>query len=140
MHRVRSLELGGSFGTSDFLEALGLSLPTAYMFSNLDSLKWSPQSPPESDSVFHHIRLFLTPDITSLTLYGIKTVSDLSTLSNLVVRCPSLRNVCLGLHAIDVVQEISRISTFVYGLKHIESLTVPTLDDIALCISLKLPA
>jgi hypothetical protein len=102
------------------------------MFSNLDSLKWYPQSPPESGSVFHHIRLFLTPDITSLTLYGIKTVSDLSTLSNLAVRCPSLRNVRLGLHAIDVVQEISRISTFVCGLKHIESLTVPTLDDIAL--------
>ncbi|KAJ6587503.1 hypothetical protein DFH09DRAFT_1074735 [Mycena vulgaris] len=119
-----------SFYIEYFLEDtdLGLCLPGESVFPNLEKLHWSPRKPPEG---FHHVRMFLTPRIKILRLGPITTISHLSVLSTLAVKCPSLKEVDITVDEIEY-EALPMISTFVRGLRCITSLDVPGLDDSAL--------
>ncbi|KAJ7888286.1 hypothetical protein B0H13DRAFT_2042500 [Mycena leptocephala] len=84
MPRVKSLSVMEAFDTPEFLETLNL-LP------RLETLYWHPKS---DLSVFHHVRSFLTPHITDLSL-GCDSFSHLSVLSTLAAKCPSLIRVTI---------------------------------------------
>ncbi|KAJ7495526.1 hypothetical protein FB451DRAFT_1478426 [Mycena latifolia] len=136
-HRVKSFEmdLSSFFEDTYFLETLGLASPTQFIFPNLHKLRWYP-SPPES---FHHLRLFLAPGIQDLRLGGFGTISHLSILFNLTIKCPSLRSVEILIHSLQDVA-VPIVSTFVRSLVRIESLAIPTLDETAFAHLARLPA
>ncbi|KAJ6463754.1 hypothetical protein DFH09DRAFT_1347058 [Mycena vulgaris] len=126
-----------SFYIDYFLEDtdLGLCLPGESVFPNLEKLHWSPRKPPEG---FHHVRMFLTPGIKILRLGPITTISHLSVLSTLAVKCPSLKEVDITVDEIEY-EALPMISTFVRGLRCTTSLDVPGLDDSAFAYLSKLP-
>lgn len=69
LHRVKSLTVEDDylFETSDCFEALSLCHPGAQIFPNLQKLHWRP----EPWTAFHHVRLFLAPQIKDLHLGSI---------------------------------------------------------------------
>ncbi|KAJ6551945.1 hypothetical protein B0H19DRAFT_1264557 [Mycena capillaripes] len=147
LRRVKSFHLRASFETSHLFEALSLSLPGDYLFPNLEELDWSPEPCYESGTTFHHIRLFLAPHIRKLFLGGIETFTELSILSNLALKRPSLRHVTV--HAdfpspVDLPSPWDNatpiMSNFVCSLMHLESLNVPLLDNVALAHLSELPS
>ncbi|KAF8206107.1 hypothetical protein K438DRAFT_1756828 [Mycena galopus ATCC 62051] len=157
MDRVKVFScLETDFGHTYFLEALRLSLPGHYLFPNLEELTWSPLGSNlgygRYGSPFHHLRLFLAPHISKLSLGNIRTNSDLSVLCGLAVNCPLLTTINVAVlthvrHDADGIVEqdvIPCVSAFVrslkQGLKRIESLKVPGLDDKALVYLAQAPA
>jgi hypothetical protein len=136
-----------SFESSDFFEALSLSLPGDYLFPNLQELTWSPDSCDGLGSAFHHVRLFLAPYIHTLSLDGIETITDISILSHLARRHPSLKHVIIPYNFPSTIDPPSPwdkatplISSFVKDLPCLVSLDVPLLDDVALAHLAQLPS
>ncbi|KAJ7674035.1 hypothetical protein DFH06DRAFT_753312 [Mycena polygramma] len=139
LHRVRSLTVDTSFETLEFFEALSLSLPGDYMFPNLEELEWFPmEAYDDAGSAFHYIRFLLSPHIRKLSIGGFETIADLSILSNLAFRHPSLTHVTILylFSRVDIPSPWEKaspvISNFVRGLMHLKSLSAPVLDDAAL--------
>ncbi|KAJ6534387.1 hypothetical protein B0H19DRAFT_1272099 [Mycena capillaripes] len=115
--------------TPDVFEALGLCLLSDPVFPNLAELHWHPDSPHS----FHHIRLFLTSRLTKIHLSSIQTMSHLSLLSNLAVKCPCLKDVDIYVEEGFLTTDSSNslipiISRFVSQLGRLESANVPGLD------------
>ncbi|KAJ7929603.1 hypothetical protein B0H13DRAFT_1964083 [Mycena leptocephala] len=147
LNRVRTLRVEASFESSDFFEALSLSLPGDYLFPNLQELTWSPESYDGLGSAFHHVRLFLAPYIHTLSLDGIETITDISILSHLARRHPSLKHVIIPYNFPSTIDPPSPwdkatplISSFVKDLPCLVSLDVPSLDDVALAHLAQLPS
>ncbi|KAJ7141747.1 hypothetical protein C8R43DRAFT_1071635 [Mycena crocata] len=127
--RVKSLSIDvQSMEPLDFFEALSLSLPGDYLFPNLRKLRWGLQPP----SAFQYVRFFLRLCIRDLHIAPMDTASQLSILCILPVRCPNLTNIDLTIlpeEGWDSVVPV--VSHFVRGLKRIESLRIPGLDQLA---------
>ncbi|KAJ7143901.1 hypothetical protein C8R44DRAFT_759113 [Mycena epipterygia] len=137
-HRVKSftMDLGGLAEDSDLFETVSLCLPGECIFPNLTKLRWDLQP----IASFHHVRLFLTPSIENLYLGSIRTISHLSVLPNLTVKCPCLTNVGISIDGILLsASSLPIVSTFVGGLMYIESLKVPGLDETAVAHLAQLP-
>ncbi|KAJ7919551.1 hypothetical protein B0H13DRAFT_1988642 [Mycena leptocephala] len=149
MPRVKSLSVMEAFDTPEFLETLSLSLPGETFFPRLETLHWHPKS---DLSVFHHVRSFLTPHITDLSL-GCDSFSHLSVLSTLAAKCPSLTRVTITTDFSALIGIMARsgpggsgqkifapaISTLVLALPQIRSLQVPWLDDRAVAHLARMP-
>ncbi|KAJ6486297.1 hypothetical protein DFH09DRAFT_1291589 [Mycena vulgaris] len=135
-HRVRSFNglMDLLLKDTAFFETLTLCLPGDFIFPNLQTMDWYPQLP----ETFHHVHLFLTPTLKQLFLSSIKTISHLSVLSNLAVKCPALTTVTIKAHNMDDLA-LPIISSFVRELRHIESLDVPGLDEAAIAYLAQLP-
>ncbi|KAJ6556590.1 hypothetical protein DFH09DRAFT_1084678 [Mycena vulgaris] len=133
-HRVKAFYMDHTIYDADFLETLSLCLPGESIFPKLKMLFWMVVPFHE----FHHVRVFLTPWITEIHLGSIATISNLSILSILAVKCPSLTKVTIR---VDQVQDsaLPMISTFVRGLLYIQSLNVPGVDEAALVHLSQLP-
>ncbi|KAJ7266515.1 hypothetical protein C8J57DRAFT_1068705, partial [Mycena rebaudengoi] len=136
LHRVKSFSMRGFLPSTDFLDTLSLCLLGEYLFPNLAKLEWNPYP----SALFPHVRLFLAPQIKDLLLGPIESISDLSILSNLVAKCPSLTQVRIFTDSLPAVEEIPAISMFVRGLKHVEFLNVSWLDGTALSHLAELPS
>ncbi|KAJ7694415.1 hypothetical protein B0H17DRAFT_1057571 [Mycena rosella] len=134
LHRVKSFSICCTFEDADFFEAISLCPPGVFIFPNLERLFWFVDP---TDS-FHHVRLFLAPSITDITLGRIGTVSHVSVLSTLAAKCPSLVKVSIHIHAVQELA-LATVSTFVRRLAHIELLTVPELDEMAFAHIAELP-
>ncbi|KAJ7937842.1 hypothetical protein B0H13DRAFT_1698631 [Mycena leptocephala] len=102
------------------------------LLQNLRSLHWQ-----HGDNDFHYIHFFLSSKITALSIHC-TSYSARSLLPILALKCPRLRKVFLGPRldssASDVVvkHDVQAISTFVRGLRCIEKLSAPVLDQGAL--------
>ncbi|KAJ7694431.1 hypothetical protein B0H17DRAFT_1057604 [Mycena rosella] len=134
LHRVKFFSICSTFEDADFFEAISLCPPGVFIFPNLERLFWFADP---TDS-FHHVRLFLAPSITDITLGRIGTVSHVSVLSTLAAKCPSLVKVSIHIHAVQELA-LATVSTFVRRLAHIELLTVPELDEMAFAHIAELP-
>ncbi|KAJ7779753.1 hypothetical protein B0H16DRAFT_1405368 [Mycena metata] len=138
MHRVRSFEWDSYLflRTPEVFDALSLSRISDPSFPNLERLSWSPYP----RTAFPHIRLFLAPRITTLTLNGIQTLSNLTVLTNLAVKCPNLKSVFICTPGLaEKPEAIGTISTFVRSLSDVESLAVGGIDRAALAFIAQLP-
>ncbi|KAJ7633549.1 hypothetical protein DFH06DRAFT_1139886 [Mycena polygramma] len=126
LYRVKSLSLGDEylFESLDFFEGLDLCLPTEHMFPNLEKLVWIP----ESGEAFHHVRLFLAPQLKDLCLGSIRSVPHLSIFSTLAIRCPYLTNLCVY----TPLAELSSMSAFVRASSRLQLIAVPGLDAAAI--------
>ncbi|KAJ6566295.1 hypothetical protein B0H19DRAFT_1373939 [Mycena capillaripes] len=93
LHRVESFTLDDNcfLESLDFFEALSLCLPTQHIFPNLVKLYWVP----EPGTAFHHVRLFLAPQIKDLVLGSIRSVSHLCIFPDLAVLCSFLTNLTI---------------------------------------------
>ncbi|KAJ6483548.1 hypothetical protein C8R47DRAFT_564546 [Mycena vitilis] len=133
MPRVKSFVLHATFENSDFFEAIGWSLPAEYIFPNLEALEWDPRHP--GDCVFRYLNLFLSSHLRNLSLAGPKSFADLCIFEKIAIKCPLLNHFFLGWldetsDSFDASTAV--VSAFVCGLRHLETLNVPDLDDVAL--------
>ncbi|KAJ7779755.1 hypothetical protein B0H16DRAFT_725085 [Mycena metata] len=136
MHRVRCLIMETAFDTADVFDALGACPPQEFIFPNLNTLHWMPQSP----AVFHHIRLFLAPRVNDLRIGSIETFSHLSILSTLPMKYSALKKLLLEIGSWKILDSaVSTISTVVCEFRHLESLTVLALTPKSLAHVSQLP-
>ncbi|KAJ6491112.1 hypothetical protein C8R45DRAFT_1213177 [Mycena sanguinolenta] len=131
-HRVKRL-----FSDADDLElsavfpCISLCVPEN-LLQNLRSLHWQ-----HGDNDFHYIHFFLSSKITALSIHC-TSYSARSLLPILALKCPRLRKVFLGPRLdsstsyVVVKHDVQAISTFVRGLRCIEKLSAPVLDQGAL--------
>ncbi|KAJ7838721.1 hypothetical protein B0H13DRAFT_2418948 [Mycena leptocephala] len=136
-HRVKRL-----FSDADDLElsavfpCISLCVPEN-LLQNLRSLHWQ-----HGDNDFHYIHFFLSSKITALSIHC-TSYSARSLLPILALKCPRLRKVFLGPRldssTSDVVvkHDVQAISTFVHGLRCIEKLSAPVLDQVPLSQTLR---
>jgi hypothetical protein len=113
------------------MEALSLCLPSKHWFPNLRSLDLT-----FVDDILPYIRTPLAPRINSLDLEIklITTMSHLSLVPLIAVKCPDLTFAQIECSAIspDLIPHLLKsTSSFVRGLKHIETLRVNDLDQSA---------
>ncbi|KAJ7199164.1 hypothetical protein GGX14DRAFT_373237 [Mycena pura] len=116
---------------SDILPVLSMCLPDHSLFPNLRRLQWSHAD----NSHFHHIDLFLNPRLAHIIILCKTPLPQLSILSTLPRKCPSLKSVSLHLPPRDlhtVVSFQSNLSVFVRRLHHLEFLHMPLPDAAAL--------
>ncbi|KAJ7465707.1 hypothetical protein FB451DRAFT_422955 [Mycena latifolia] len=127
--RIKSLSSNPDyFELSAGFSSISLCLPDS-LLPNLRALDWW-----HGDNDFHYIHSFLSPDLTSITIPS-GTYSALSLLSTLALKCPNLKDVSLwdrydGLGiGVGSTARITQISTFVCGLKGLETISsAPGLD------------
>ncbi|KAJ7113149.1 hypothetical protein C8R44DRAFT_930748, partial [Mycena epipterygia] len=136
-HRVKSFNVDedGALENLEVYDTLDLSFPEEYLFPNLKKLKYWLLDAADS---FHHIRLFLTPSLTTLHM-AIDNISHLPIFSTLAPKCTRLTYFSLGTSGILDVAAIPAISRFLWTLHRVESLVVTGLDEAALCHIARLP-
>ncbi|KAJ7200661.1 hypothetical protein B0H12DRAFT_1164373 [Mycena haematopus] len=134
LHRVKHFSMSEGFRSLDFFVTLSLCLPAQCIFPNLRRLEWNPRG-----DVFDQLHLFLSPKIEDLHLEAIRTISHLSVLSNLAIKCPSLKNFTIRTPELDWEMEVPFVSMCVCTLMHIEVLSVRELDQAALVHLAQLP-
>ncbi|KAF7362748.1 hypothetical protein MVEN_00624300 [Mycena venus] len=108
-------------------ETLRLCLPTPQLFPNLVILNWNSTM----GSSLIPISLLLSQKIRSITLGTFRTISDLSILASIPLRCPLLRRVELIQAEIRQTDQSQTISAFVRELHCIRSLVLDHLDQTA---------
>lgn len=132
-HRIRSFKhyhsrFHGRI-SPEFLETLGLCFPGEQVFPNLGNLEWIVKEP----ASFPHVRLFLGPRITSLTLGVCASAAHLSFLPTLATQCPMLTEVEITFSKeMELFSEFQSLSLFVRSLARLKTLAVPSLDRAAL--------
>ncbi|KAJ7713657.1 hypothetical protein DFH07DRAFT_763257 [Mycena maculata] len=123
------------FKTLDFFEAISLCPPGDFIFPNLERLNWCP----EPSTSFQHVRLFLAPRITNLSLGPIHSIAHLSILSSLASRFPSLSNFVVDIHCVPISVVTPSISSLVRAFISLETVYVPALDKPAFAHVAQLP-
>ncbi|KAJ6533444.1 hypothetical protein DFH09DRAFT_1284445 [Mycena vulgaris] len=105
-HRAKSFSVDqqGELETQEVHEVLGSCFPEESIFPNLQKLDWFALN----HNSFLHLRLFLAPRITNLDI--------------------SIRHISIGSPGVFEVASAPHMSTFIRGLRHVESLTVARLD------------
>ncbi|KAJ7468717.1 hypothetical protein FB451DRAFT_1560408 [Mycena latifolia] len=120
-HRIEEMSPGYHL-TSEVLESLNVSLPTACFFPNLKDLSWDA-----NDECFPFIRLFLGPKITAISLFCPSTPARLSLLPYMALKFPSLTQVVISGGTSTTHQSEKRevCSAFVLALKKVHVLSLP---------------
>ncbi|KAJ7045261.1 hypothetical protein C8F04DRAFT_1228274 [Mycena alexandri] len=106
-------------------ETLRLSLPAPHLFPQLRRLRWMfythtflPPAP-----------FLFTPTLTDISLGAFRTITQLSLLPALAVKCPLLTHVQIIQDVVPGIDPSRIISSFICGLDHVESLKVARLDQ-----------
>ncbi|KAJ7144146.1 hypothetical protein C8R44DRAFT_865126 [Mycena epipterygia] len=133
LNRVKSLDLSRAedLPSERLFETLSLCLPAEHLFPNLKTLSWTYVDAP----LFPYIRILLGPKITTIEINLTTTMSHLSLIPTLALRCPHLTDVQVSYEygPIPFYGQIRRsVSLFVRGLKRIRRLRVNDLDQPAL--------
>ncbi|KAJ7116895.1 hypothetical protein C8R44DRAFT_983272 [Mycena epipterygia] len=133
--RVKELISGTSGGVSlaEVLPTLSMCLIDDYLFPNLSALFWW-----HNTGEFPYIHLFLTSKLTTIGLVCKNVVSDLSVLSVLPYKCPTLKDVSIFLR--NSTREFTTLSSpvkasismFIHGLLRLEKLNIWIPDMAAL--------
>ncbi|KAJ7757170.1 hypothetical protein B0H14DRAFT_3896187 [Mycena olivaceomarginata] len=131
MHRVRFLSLRhqsfpADIGSAAIFDALRLSLPTPHLFPNLRNLRWSFDQRPQ----LSFVTLLLAPGITDIVLGTFKSIRDLTVMGGLAARCPLLRRVELVQVEILDIDQSRAVSSFIRGLKQVQTLDIRNLDGL----------
>ncbi|KAF8218381.1 hypothetical protein K438DRAFT_25811 [Mycena galopus ATCC 62051] len=144
--RVRQLTMEGDDYTAPYLETLRLCFPGQHLFPNIEDLDWGVLEKP----IFPHIAFFLGPRLTTLSVGYFSTAAHLSFLGIVAIRCPLLAvveivfsdDLQLELDQMDgmkLVNHLRSLSYFVRALRHLKTLTVPSLDCAAFDHIARLP-
>ncbi|KAJ7113132.1 hypothetical protein C8R44DRAFT_984931 [Mycena epipterygia] len=135
-HRVKSFDVDedSALKTLEVYDILNLYFPEEYLFPNLQKLEYWLLNIADS---FDHVRLFLTPTLTTLGM-TIENVSHLPIFLTLAPKCTGLTHFSLGTPGISDMS-IRSTSTFVCTLRRVESLVVAGLDHAALSHISRLP-
>ncbi|KAJ7144125.1 hypothetical protein C8R44DRAFT_846099 [Mycena epipterygia] len=133
LSRVKWLDLSRAedLPSEALFETLSLCLPAEHLFPNLKTLSWTYVDAP----LFPYIRIVLGPKITNIEINLTTTMSHLSLIPTLALRCPHLTDVQVSYEytPIPFHDEIrTSVSLFVRGLKRLRSLRVNDLDRPAL--------
>ncbi|KAJ7934127.1 hypothetical protein B0H13DRAFT_2650255 [Mycena leptocephala] len=123
---------------SDILPVLTMCLPGDCLFPNLRTLQWSHAD----DNHFHHIHIFLNRQLSRIVILSKTPLPQLSILSMLPRKCPSLKSVSIHLPPRNLPTEPSiqaSISAFAQQLNQIEFLHMPLLDVAAVRHVAELP-
>ncbi|KAJ7617652.1 hypothetical protein DFH06DRAFT_1483481 [Mycena polygramma] len=132
MYRVRILSCyAGSRpwtpNISLVFEMLHTSLPTTQLFPDLRRLRWVFDG---ADSPLSHIPILLAPGITNITLGSVFSISHLTLLPTIAIKCPSLTHVEF-FHAPyhPETGQSQAVASFICGSKRLQSLEVYHLDQ-----------
>ncbi|KAF7362730.1 hypothetical protein MVEN_00622300 [Mycena venus] len=130
MHRVRFLTCSDDSlplapDLSSLFDILCVSLPTPHLFPNLRNLRWIFYESP----YLSQVSLLLSPTITHIALGSFHSIFHFTMLPPLALKCPSLTHVELIQE--DESEGASSVSSFVCGLKRIQSLELDHLDQSA---------
>jgi hypothetical protein len=120
--RIQELSIGSRISV-EVAEMLGMSLPVACILPNLRRLTWDSQENP----LFPHIRLFLGPKVTSITLYLASITTHLSLLSYISSHLPALTVVNIYDISTEQTRTKEEVTAFILGLNKVQSLSVPAI-------------
>ncbi|KAJ6505660.1 hypothetical protein C8R47DRAFT_1037617 [Mycena vitilis] len=109
------------------LNLLAASHPENIIFPRLEALTWNPVC----SSSFSYVRLFLCPTIKYLSLAVISTITDVSILPIVPLRCPLLKSVILST-AKNLHSGCRNRDMAICGMAHLQSLVVDDLDPSSL--------
>ncbi|KAJ7348693.1 hypothetical protein DFH08DRAFT_1080011 [Mycena albidolilacea] len=136
--RVKFFRFDQTLYKEKALETLRVCFPGQHLFPNIETLEWHVENEPE---LIPHVLLFLGPRLTTLSL-SLDTIPHLSLLATVAKQCPSLTHVGLVLSIAlenDNIDHFRSVSWFLRSLKHLEDVTVPSLDRAALHYIAELP-
>ncbi|KAJ7160612.1 hypothetical protein C8R43DRAFT_920477 [Mycena crocata] len=139
--RVKSFRFDDRYQTRDyptcpkFLETLYLCLPGSTVFPDLRTLRWCSY---RDSATLPAIRMFLSPHLESLGVYVLESPAHLSLLSIIAAQCPLLKDVEIECSE-DLTEQRQTFSAFTTGLHYLETLDVPSLDEVALDHLARLP-
>ncbi|KAJ7618469.1 hypothetical protein FB45DRAFT_840258 [Roridomyces roridus] len=133
--RVERLTFEYDAGLGEIFKALSIAFPFGSLFPRLRSLSWT--SICEED--FIHIRVLLTPGLSSIAVTYEPSAINCSILSTLTRTCPRLVEVdvripaeslsgCIGIDE----PSLTSNSQFVQSLSHVKSLSMPTVSRAAI--------
>ncbi|KAJ7652823.1 hypothetical protein DFH06DRAFT_1093842 [Mycena polygramma] len=131
--RVRQFSFSNfpTAGMPDFwapiFNMLAASYPENIIFPKLEALSWNPVC----SSSFPYVRLFLCPSITSLSLAVISTITDVSILPIVPLRCPLLKSVVLSTGK-NLHRGCRNRDMAICRMAHLQSLVVDDLDPTSL--------
>ncbi|KAJ7652852.1 hypothetical protein DFH06DRAFT_1330940 [Mycena polygramma] len=131
--RVRQFSFSNfpTAGMPDFwapvFNMLAASHPENIIFPKLEALSWNPVC----SSSFPYVRLFLCPSITSLSLAVISTITDVSILPIVPLRCPLLKSVVLSTDK-NLHRGCRNRDLAICGMAQLQSLVVDDLDPTSL--------
>ncbi|KAJ7045267.1 hypothetical protein C8F04DRAFT_1174231 [Mycena alexandri] len=106
-------------------ETLRLSLPAPHLFPQLRRLRWIFFA----DHFLSLAPFLFTPTLTDISLGTFKTITQLSLLPALTVKCPLLTHVEIHQGVGPDIDPSPVISSFICGLDHVVSLEVARLDQ-----------
>ncbi|KAJ7738118.1 hypothetical protein B0H16DRAFT_1465880 [Mycena metata] len=134
--RIKSFSLAdeGNFRNPEIYEILRASFPEECLLPHLRRLHWSPVA----DELFEHVNLFLSPQITHLSVLIMES-NTLFVLDTFAHKCPRVTTLAINCdwHTPGAIPPISK---YLCSMHHLHSLNVSGLDAKALFHIAQLPA
>ncbi|KAJ7450157.1 hypothetical protein FB451DRAFT_1286292 [Mycena latifolia] len=113
-----------------FMELVSMSLPVEFLLPNLQHISWNPRD----EELLPHLRLFLSPKITSIALTLPGSMSCLSVLPWLASRYPSLPQLSVtfrdnpGVPAVDDQNCRHAATQMICALSEVRQLSLPCVE------------